>query len=79
MSERKDWLIFESSHQLWWRADACGYSSSLLDAGLYTQDDALRYASNPSRFDRAVPIAEKRAEIEMALNNAQRLLEALHD
>lgn len=76
---KKDWLILESRHQLWWRANAKGYTASLLEAGFYTKAEAESYACNPSRFDRAVHISEKRVEIEEAAKNVARLMEILND
>jgi hypothetical protein len=35
------YLIWSNEHRLWWRADSCGYTSDINDAGWYTRDEAI--------------------------------------
>jgi hypothetical protein len=44
----EDCLIWCRRDSLWWRADAKGYTSNLADAGVYTREDAERWARRPT-------------------------------
>jgi hypothetical protein len=71
---------------LWYREDACGYTSNLWDAGLYTKEDAMarRTKGRVGKWEervRAVPlkavIGGIRRDLKYALAEAQALTERL--
>lgn len=37
---REAWLVWSREHQAWWKAHRLGYTTHVLDAGLYTAEDA---------------------------------------
>jgi hypothetical protein len=43
MNESKSdkYLIWSNEHKAWWRADHCGYSPALNNAGNYTREEAI--------------------------------------
>jgi len=41
---------------LWWRAKASGYTNNLVQAGVYSREDAERLAANRPTIDRAMPL-----------------------
>lgn len=38
--EEKLYLIWSHEHQLWWRENSRGYTNSIIDAGIYSEDEA---------------------------------------
>lgn len=44
MAEKADiehpWLVWSYEHDAWWRAGRAGYSTNVLGAGFYTEQDA---------------------------------------
>jgi hypothetical protein len=52
VSVRDHLIIYQG---LYWRPDRCGYTNSLLEAGLYTKEEAERTARN-GRGDEPVPL-----------------------
>lgn len=40
------YLIWSNEHQLWWRANSMGYTSSVDEAGRYERDEAISIASD---------------------------------
>jgi hypothetical protein len=40
-----DWLVWSNDDRLWWRANRCGYTRSVEDAGRYTLAEAQRIAT----------------------------------
>lgn len=40
MSGERDFVIWSHQHQQWWKPDRQGYTSNLLQAGLYTAEEA---------------------------------------
>lgn len=51
----KDWLVWSCEHQLWWRANRCGYTAKVDEAGRYTLADALRCCKGRSPRDDGKP------------------------
>lgn len=51
----KDWLVWSCEHQLWWRANRCGYTAKVDEAGRYTLTDALRCCEGRSPRDDGKP------------------------
>lgn len=41
-------VLWSHHHALWWRPDAAGYTSNVLEAGIYTKAEADRYSSADS-------------------------------
>ncbi len=60
MGSRRTWLIryVDARHDLWWRANRCGYTNELLAAGLYTEEEAKEQAASRPLHDRAVSLEE---------------------
>lgn len=75
--DRRDYLVLECMSNLWWRPNAGGYTSDLLGAGLYTREEAERYARDPSRKEKAVPLISVVRDLEDAARNLERLRSAL--
>lgn len=78
MSEPKEWLIYVEADDIWWKADAKGYTKNVLLAGLYTEADAKRYEgyNRPCR-DRAIHVSAI-ADFDQMCAGMQRLLHARH-
>lgn len=36
----QDWLVWSNEHQSYWRANSCGYTTDILQAGRYTKAQA---------------------------------------
>ncbi len=49
ISGTRDWLVYSNEHQAWWRANACGYTTDILQAGRYTKEEADGHAETRSR------------------------------
>jgi hypothetical protein len=72
-----DHLIWSMEHNAWWCADHCGYSTSILLAGLYTKAAADEVvAGSRGRNERAVPIDSVYLDIRNAVLRAREVLEA---
>ena len=39
-AEKRDHLIWSNEHHAWWRPEGRGYTSNVLQAGLYTEAEA---------------------------------------
>jgi len=67
----RTFLIEHRPSSLWWKPDRCGYTREILEAGLYSEDEArrierLRTDGLGRPQDVPVPLAEKRALLERA-------------
>lgn len=62
----KVWLIYEARSGTWWGPNRQGYFRNVTEAGLYTEEEAKRIASNPDpgRRDEAISLEEYREGIE---------------
>ena len=49
------WLIWCDQPGIWWRPDGHGYTSNVLDAGIYTRDHVLRQHKSRN-YDRPVSL-----------------------
>lgn len=72
------WVVLEEHSGLWWGPQSGGYTD-LLRAGLYTESQAKRIANNPSRRDRAFPLADKLREIAALEHSSERVLAVLRE
>lgn len=52
------YLIAVPREDLFWRPDRCGYTTQLLEAGLYTEEEAKKQERSRPDVDRAVSIRE---------------------
>lgn len=43
------WLVWSREHRAWWRPNAAGYCTSVLDAGRYTLEEATDHCNTRSR------------------------------
>lgn len=43
------WLVYSREHNLWWRAERCGYTVDRAKAGRYTQEEAESICETVSR------------------------------
>lgn len=43
------WLVYSREHNLWWRAERCGYTVDRAKAGRYTQEEAESICKTVSR------------------------------
>jgi len=82
IQNRKDWLVFNVTSQVWWKQKRRGYTSSLLRAGLYTEEEAkaiqgIRPELNGRLVDKAVHVSERAAEILEAKAGVDALISAL--
>ena len=76
--EIADHLIWNGRSRVYWRANRCGYTADLLEAGLYTKEEAESLArNNDDEHERAVPFAEKREEFERIRARAEQVLARL--
>jgi len=68
-------LIFDGRSGLYWKAHSQGYGR-LWQAGVYSRAVAEQIASNrdPHRDDRAVPLADRREELEAIQCGINKLL-----
>jgi hypothetical protein len=63
-----DWLIWSEEHGSWWRAGRRGYTTSILQAGIYTKvqadrivHDANAHSSNLNEVAIAAPVIVRQA------------------
>lgn len=49
------WLVWSTEHQLFWRANKCGYTPSLFEAGRYSLAEALACCNTRSFEGQACP------------------------
>lgn len=75
-NERAEWLIYNGSNGQFWGPNSGGYGG-LWFAGLYTESEARRLASNKDRRDRAHHISEYRDQIANMRGAFERLNAAL--
>jgi len=38
---REEYLVWSNEHRAWWRANRCGYTKVLANAGHYSRDEAI--------------------------------------
>lgn len=43
------WLVWSREHDAWWRPNAMGYCTSVLDAGRFTLEEAINHCNTRSR------------------------------
>jgi hypothetical protein len=43
------WLVWSNEHSAWWRPNAAGYCTNVLDAGRYTLEEAMEHCDTRSR------------------------------
>lgn len=48
---------------LYWRTDACGYTTDLADVGLYNKDDKFQGLKS-DRGDKKIPLSDIKKELE---------------
>jgi hypothetical protein len=73
------YLVWSNEHHAWWRANSAGYARSILEAGVYSRDEALAIARtardgwdvNRAPDEIAVALADIPAEIRAALQSVQ--------
>ena len=46
-----EFLIWSEEHQAWWRANSCGYTTSIRQAGRYPEEEAKRIVFNANGGD----------------------------
>ena len=59
MSDRK-YLIWSNEHRRWWRADSCGYTALISNAGRYAKAEAAEIVANANRY---LPDAQEPNEV----------------
>lgn len=67
-----DHLIWSHKHRAWWRPQRCGYTTDLLQAGLYTKTEATKLCG-PHSGSEARHAASAIAELEQMTLNATAL------
>lgn len=45
---RHDWRVWSTRHAAYWRGNRCGYTTDILQAGLYTEAEARSIAADPA-------------------------------
>lgn len=55
------YLVWSNQHRMWWRADLCGYTDSIEEAGRYQRHEAERIVASATvdgrlLFDRTDPV-----------------------
>jgi hypothetical protein len=54
------WLVWSNEHSAWWRPNAAGYCTNVLDAGRYTLEEAMEHCNTRSRLPGGKPPEEMR-------------------
>lgn len=66
--------LIKSRDGFWWRPKACGYTSSLLEAGIFTENKAIGTLTDTDRME-CVVLA--RPHLERAMRHMQDRMEAM--
>lgn len=80
MTAARTWVI--QTGDLFWRENRCGYTRSVLHAGLYTEAEACRQqeiGTRDGRNDRAIPLASFAGQLASMQADLDRLVGALLD
>lgn len=48
------WLIYSHEHKAWWRANRCGYTQRMDEAGRYTEEQAADICWIANRYRSSV-------------------------
>jgi len=56
---KREWLVWSFKHDAWWGADNCGYVRNVLNAGIYTKDEAAEIVAR-SNYAPEIKNAEAR-------------------
>ena len=75
---QKLFVIIKNGH--YWRPDSCGYTSSSLSAGLYTEQEAKEICDHPRSGFTYKPVAdlfESEAEINAIIDNLETIKEQM--
>lgn len=71
MNEEPNYLIWSNEHRAWWRRASRGYTTSIIEAGRYSRDEAMNICSG-ANYDfffsgtdlpNEIPVVEKDAMI----------------
>lgn len=72
------WVVWSYEHDAWWAPNQCGYATSLLQAGLYTEAEAKAIEEGANRGgvrnEEARPLKDA-IEAERTLKNGPRVLD----
>lgn len=76
------WLIWSNKWNCWYRANSCGYTADVTQAGLYTREEAAKHYDGPAtprrnRDTEPFPMSAVRAEVRRALLGRRLQLERL--
>jgi hypothetical protein len=44
------WLVWSFQHDMWWRANSCGYTTEFLLAGVYTENEAKAIEAQANKW-----------------------------
>jgi hypothetical protein len=64
---RRDWLVWSSYHNAWWRPDRAGYTNHIAAAGRYAEDEAKAIERDNPQRNQARHVSEVRGQISAQL------------